>query len=79
MKMLKKLIEKYPDLEFWKHFPLKQVPSFAIYLSTESMYLFDKYQAWLLAPKKEEIIIGEKVGADYNVENKPKNLKEFLN
>lgn len=80
MVLLKKLLLKYPNLEFWKKATLKVVPSFAIYLTTEDRYIAAKYQEFLFQPEtsKEEIILGEKSGEDYNKENKPKTVKDFL-
>lgn len=80
MVLLKKLIEKYPNIEFWKKASLKKVPSFAIYLTTEDRYLYIKYQEFLFQPEtpKEEIKLAEKTGEDYNTTNKPKTIKDFL-
>jgi len=78
--LLKRLLEKYPNTEFWKKATLKVVPSFAIYLTTEDRYIAAKYQEFLFQPEtpKDEIIIAEKVGEDYNKEIKPKTVKDFL-
>ena len=80
MTLLKKLIEKYPNIEFWEKASLKKVPSFAIYLTTEDRYLYIKYQEFLFQPEtpKEEIKLAEKTGEDYNTANKPKTIKDFL-
>lgn len=81
MTLLKKLLEKYPDLGFWQKATLKPVPSFAIYLSTESQYVFLKYQEYLFqpeAPPEPQKILAEKVGEDYHLSNKPRSVKDFL-
>lgn len=78
--LLKRLVEKYPDLNFWRKAELKKVPSFAIYLSTEGEYLFGKYQEYLFKPESvaQHFTLGEKSGADYNPKRKPKTVKDFL-
>lgn len=80
MALLKRLIEKYPNLDFWKKASLKQVPSFAIYLSTEDRYLFGKYQEFLFQPEiqNDGIKLGEKSGEDYHITKKPTSIKNFL-
>ena len=78
--LLKRLLEKYPDLKFWNGIELKKVPSFAIYLTVESKYLFCKYQEYLFTPEKssQNFSLGEKSGEDYNPKRKPRNVKDFL-
>lgn len=78
--LLKKLLVKYPDISFWQKVQLKKVRSFAIYLSTESGYLFQKYQEYLFQPPKQEpdFVLGEKSGDDYNISAKPKSVKDFM-
>lgn len=80
MFLLKRLITKYPNLDFWKKASLKQVPSFAIYLSTEEKYLFSKYQEFLFQPdiQNSEIKLGEKCGEDYHITKSPRSIKDFL-
>lgn len=78
--LLKRLIAKYPNVDFWEKGTFKKVPSFAIYLTTEDSYLFSKYQEFLFQPEtdKVEIKLGEKTGEDYNKQVKPKTIKDFL-
>lgn len=78
--LLKKLLVKYPDISFWQKVQLKKVPTFAVYLTLESGYLFQKYQEYLFQPteKQPDFVLGEKAGEDYNISAKPKSVKDFL-
>jgi len=80
MTFLKKLMKKYPNIEFWKKTSLKEVTSLIAFLTSEAEYLKLKYSEFNFQPqfKNPEINIGEKTGEDYNNAVKSKTLKDFL-
>jgi hypothetical protein len=77
--LLKKLIEKYPNISFWETADIKRVPSLLIYSTKDSSYLDYKYREFSFVPeKKQQIILSEKIGEDKEIISKPRTLKQFL-
>lgn len=75
------LLELYPESKFWKGltFPQK-LDSMILFRSgfyqneLKRRYNLFKYNI----PTKKEIKLGEKYGEDFNIDKKPKTLRDFL-
>jgi hypothetical protein len=80
MALFKRLLESYPDLEFWKkvEFPgLRSMAQLTTWpLDEQVRNKYDQYR--YVVPKKEVIEIGKTVGNDIIFQKKI-TLKDFLN
>lgn len=84
MGILNKIIEKYPDLSFWREYfvPDFQVKSLIFYLASGKDFLKKRYNEFtidLTTPKTNNTTLNtEKIGEDVVINSKPKNLIDFL-
>ena len=81
VKSLNELLKVYPERAFWLgvKFPSKMETIIVFRSGYYALELKKKYNRFkYLIPKKEEVKLGEKSGADYNQSKKPITLKKFL-
>ena len=82
-KLLKGLIEKYPDLDFWKklRLPEKLASLAQLYAYPFDEILRQRYRDFHMTfAKDQEIILSDKkFGKDIIKKPKPKTLRNFLN
>jgi hypothetical protein len=82
-KLLKKLIEKYPNLEFWQKTEFRpKLKSFAqLMVEPLEEYLRVKYRDFHRVSRKDEdiVIYDKKFGKDITRKNKPQSIRSFLN
>lgn len=80
MSLFNKLLESYPELDFWEKIPLDPLKSLAqAFAYPYDGFIKRKYQEYkMFIPKKIEIQIGKKVGPDIEYRKK-KTLLDFLN
>ena len=81
MFMAKRLLQDYPDDEFWKAFKLGfELNSLAYLQSVDGKALLKKKYAefGFELSKQEEHNVGEKVGEDVEIISRPMSIHEFL-
>lgn len=86
IRIAKKLLKEYPDFETWTQLKFDfKLNSLAFFLTEEGkekiqILKFNKSKKNLLDlfPKQEEVVFGEKLGQDAEVQKKPLTLKDFL-
>lgn len=78
--LLNKLLKDFPDMKFWETHEFDKVNCLTLFLAERKYEITDKYKWFLFQPefKNPEINIGDKTGYDYNIESKPKTIKQFL-
>ena len=81
IKILNDLFKIYPVEEFWSVIRFnKKYESMTFLLSDYGKKLLKKrfLEFTYVVPETQTIELGEKTGEDFNVENKPKTIKDFL-
>lgn len=80
MKMLNELIDKFPNLDFWKRASFQKVPSLSHFKSTYGLEKISKmYREFnYVIPTKKDIILGKKTGKDKILSKKPKTIRQFI-
>jgi hypothetical protein len=79
--LLNKMLAKYPDNQFWReHFkPALKVESLVYWLHRQEVEdLFKNATLDLTSPVKEIKLEDNKIGTDFVINKKPKNLLELL-
>lgn len=80
--MTKRLLSKYPSIEFWNNFNVPfQIDSLKILMSEWGQkYITEKYNLFLHTQKQDKNIeiSDSKLGENIVIESKPKTIKDFL-
>lgn len=83
--LLKKIMEKFPNEEFWfkvSKFIVKFeiVPSLAIHVANEYIEIRKKYSEFFYTPEsfEEKYVISDKIGEDYCLSKTIRTVKHFL-
>lgn len=79
-RILNSVLKKFPDLKFWEQLVVVKVNCLTLYAGEDANGISEKYKKYIFQPelKNMEIKIGEKIGPDYNINIKPKSIKDFL-
>ena len=78
-KFLKRLLEKFPDMSFWKHIEVTKAPSVVCHLNKKFLrYLEYKYSMHIPEYINPDLKTGEKKGKDKKIKKQVKTIKQFL-
>jgi len=79
-KLLKKILERYPDISFWHKFEITEKPPSIKCLLNDSFYRFADYQYKKHIPEyvNPDIKLGEKQGRKKKIKKKINSIRKFI-